>query len=328
MQFISKVGFEKMRFKQFSQKWESVMRKGMRLSLIASSLLLGSAVGFAWAQEGQPEQASTTEAEQIMQNIDGDHVVASLAGNNLTISELDSYVAIVAPGQADTLGERRLQTLRALVNLRAIAEAAEAKGLGETADFKLRAELMRQSALQEAYINAELVGKVSEEQVKARYEQEISAMSKETEVRARHILVESEEEAQEIIARLDKGEAFEAIAEEKSTDSSSNLGGDIGYFTKGQMVSEFEEAAFALSAGEYTKEPVKSPFGWHVIKVEDVREKAPPTLEDVSAAITNMLMREQYDILTKQAIEKLGVTYTDEAITQFMQKSDDALDEE
>jgi len=301
----------------------------LKAGLLASTLLFGSMAGLVWAQEtGQGEAPLVEAAAQIMQGLDSQAVVASLAGKDLTLADLDAYVAIVSPGQPDTLGQRRLQTLRALVNLRAVADAAEAKGLGDTEEFKLRAELMRQSALQEAYINDELVGKVSEEQVKARYEQEISAMVRETEVRARHILVDDENEAKAIITRLDKGEGFEAIAEEKSTDSSSNLGGDIGYFTKGQMVSEFEEAAFALKAGEYTKKPIKSPFGWHVIKVEDVREKAPPSLEDVSAAITNMLMREQYDILAGQAVERLGVTYADEAIAQFMQKSDDELDEE
>jgi len=301
----------------------------LKAGLLASTLLFGSMAGVSWAQETEREEVQSIEdAARIIQNLDSHSVVASLAGKDLTLADLDAYVAIVSPGQPDTLEQRRLQTLRALINLRAIADAAEAKGLADTQEFKLRAELMRQSALQEAYINAELVGKVSEEQVKARYEQEISAMVRETEVRARHILVDDEDEAKAIIVRLDGGEAFEAIAEEKSTDSSSNLGGDIGYFTKGQMVSEFEEAAFALKAGEYTRQPVKSPFGWHVIKVEDVREKAPPSLEDVSAGITNMLMREQYDILAKQAVEKLGVTYADETIAQFMQKSDNELDEE
>jgi len=306
------------------------MKLTLKAGLLATvTMVLGLSMGSLTAQETQSEGVVASEqAAEIMAKLEGDVVVASIAGQNLTLGDLDAYVAIVSPGQADTLGQRRLQTLRALINLRAIAEAATAKGLGETPEFKLRAELMHQSALQEAYINAELVGKVSEEQVKARYDQEILNVPQETEIRARHILVDSEEDAKEIIARLDKEEAFETIAEEKSTDSSSNLGGDIGYFTKGQMVSEFEEAAFALQVGEYTKEPVKSPFGWHVIKVEDMREKAPAALEDVRAAITNMLMREQYDVLSRQAIETLGVTYADDVVAQFMQKSEDELDEE
>jgi len=301
MKFISKAGF------------------------IISLMLFGSMMPSLSAQDMTPPAEAAAEA---IQNFVSDHVVATIAGEDFTIADLDAYVAIVSPGQPDTLGQRRLQTLRALVNLRAIAEAAAAQGLGETAEFKLRAELMRQSALQEAYINTELAGKISEADVKARYEQEIAASVREEEVRARHILVDNEDEAKEIISRLDKGEAFEAIAEEKSTDSSSSLGGDIGYFTKGQMVSEFEEAAFALKAGEYTKMPVQSPFGWHVIKVEDVRLKEPPALEDVSAAITNMLMREYYDTLAKEAIEKLGVAYKDEAVGQFMQMGEDELEEE
>jgi len=306
------------------------MKFMLRAGLLTSVMMLGLAMSVpVRAQDASQQLVPVTDvAASLMQDAEAAHVVATIAGKDLTIADLDSYVAIVAPGQPDTLGQRRLQTLRALVNLRAIADAATAQGLDQSAEFTLRLELMRQSVLQEAYVNAELVGKVSEEQIKARYEQEIADSPRETEVRARHILVDDENEAKALIARLDAGEAFEVIAEEKSTDSSSSLGGDIGYFTKGQMVSEFEEAAFALQAGEYTKEPVQSPFGWHVIKVEDVREKAPPALEDVSSAIGNMLMREQYDILAKQAVEKLGVTYADEVIVQFMQKSDDELDEE
>jgi len=296
-----------------------------QVGLSAFIITFGLTMGTVSAQESAPIGES---AAAVMQELAGDHVIATLGGKDFTITELDSHVAIVAPGTEETLGQRRLQTLRALVSLRALAGAATEKGLDETEDFKLRAELMRQSALQEAYVNAELAGKISDADVQARYEKEIANLPQEEEVRARHILVESEEDAQEIIARLDKGEAFEAIAEEKSTDSSSSLGGDIGYFTKGQMVSEFEEAAFALKAGEYSKEPVKSPFGWHVIKVEDVRQKAPPALEDISAAINNVLMREHYDILAKQAIEKLGVSYKDEAVEQFMQADEDMLDEE
>jgi len=304
------------------------MKFTIKAGLTALIISCSSMIGALSAQESATPTSVEETAAALMQDLAADHVVAAIGGQDFTIAELDAYVAIVAPGTQETLGQRRLQTLRALVNLRAFAAAAAEKGLDETEDFKLRADLMRQSALQEAYVNAELVGKVSEADIQARYEQEIANLPQEQEVRARHILVEDEADAKAIIARLDKGEAFEAIAEEKSTDSSSHLGGDIGYFTKGQMVAEFEEAAFALKTGEYTKEPVKSPFGWHVIKVEDVRPKAPPALDDISAAINNVLMREQYDILTKQAIEKLGVSYGDPSVSQFMQTDEDALDGE
>jgi len=301
------------------------LKAGLMVLTMVSGVVMGFLMGALAAQESTPV---ANMAAETMQDFADDHVVATIAGQDFTIADLDAYVAIVSPGSEDTLGQRRLQTLRALVNLRAVAEAATEQGLDEAPDFKLRLDLMRQSALQEAYVNAELIGKITQADVQARYEQEIANLTREEEVRARHILVDTQEEAAQIIARLDGGEAFETIAEEKSTDSSSSLGGDIGYFTRGQMVSEFEEAAFALKAGEYSKEPVQSPFGWHVIKVEDVRQKAPPALEDISAAINNALMREQYDILAKQAIEKLGVNYKDEVIGQFMQADESELDEE
>ena len=102
-----------------------------------------------------------------------------------------------------------------------------------------------------------------------------------TSVRARHILVETEDEAKAIIAELDKGADFETLAKEKSTGPSGPAGGDLGYFSRGRMVPEFEEAAFALDVGAYTEEPVQTQFGWHVIQLNETRIKEAPTLEEV-----------------------------------------------
>jgi peptidyl-prolyl cis-trans isomerase C len=108
--------------------------------------------------------------------------------------------------------------------------------------------------------------------VKARYEQEVAAVPPEEEISARHILLETEEEAKALITELDAGKDFAELAKEKSTGPSAGNGGDLGYLTKGRMVPEFEAAAFALTPGQYGKEPVKTQFGWHVIKVEERRE--------------------------------------------------------
>jgi peptidyl-prolyl cis-trans isomerase C len=118
-----------------------------------------------------------------------------------------------------------------------------------------------------------VVDPVSDADIKARYEQEIAAVPPEEEISARHILLETEEAAKAVIAELDAGKDFAELAKEKSTGPSAAQGGDLGFFTKGRMVPEFEAAAFdALTPGEYGKEPVKTQFGWHVIKVEERRE--------------------------------------------------------
>ena len=112
---------------------------------------------------------------------------------------------------------------------------------------------------------------------------------------ARHILVKTEDEAKAIIKELDDGADFEATAKEKSTGPSGPNGGDLGFFGKGQMVPEFETAAFALDKGSFTKEPVQTQFGWHVIKVEDKRPQEKPKFEDVAAQLRQQLIRERYE---------------------------------
>ena len=109
---------------------------------------------------------------------------------------------------------------------------------------------------------------------------------------ARHILVEKEDDAKAIIAALDKGADFATLAKEKSTDPAKDNGGDLGFFSREDMVPEFADAAFKLQKGEYTKTPVHSQFGWHVIKVEDRRTAAPPSFEDSKQQLTNELARE------------------------------------
>ena len=131
------------------------------------------------------------------------------------------------------------------------------------------------------------------------------------EVHARHILVKTKEEATAIIKQLDGGAKFEDIAKEKSSDGSAGQGGDLGWFGPGQMVPEFEKAAFALEVGAYTKEPVQTQFGWHVIKVEDKRAQQPPAFEQVKDQIRSALLREKYFALVKSVRDAAKVEIAD-----------------
>ncbi|MDD9329649.1 MAG: peptidylprolyl isomerase, partial [Bartonella sp.] len=118
---------------------------------------------------------------------------------------------------------------------------------------------------------------------------------------------------------LNKGENFEEIAKKDSTDGSSAVGGDLGYFSRGQMVKPFEEAAFNLKVGEYTKKPVESPFGWHVIKIEDRRLKQPPIFDDVKDVLRTQLIREHYQTLITDLRSKINIEYPDSNIAKHMQ---------
>jgi peptidyl-prolyl cis-trans isomerase C len=197
-----------------------------------------------------------------------------------------------------------------LTDLNLVAKAAEAKKVGDSADFKRRLSYARNKLLMETYLQSEAKAAVTEQAMRKVYDEAIGQMKKEPEVRARHILVETEDEAKAVIAELKKGGDFAELAKTKSKDPGSADGGDLGYFTKDQMVPEFSEVAFKLEKGALS-EPVKSQFGWHVIKVEDKRERQPPEFDKVKDQLEQYVVRrQQVELITKlrqdAKIEKIG----------------------
>ena len=152
-------------------------------------------------------------------------------------------------------------------------------------------------------------------------------MPPQNEVRARHILVKTKEEAEAIIKQLDGGASFEDVAKAKSTDGSAAQGGDLGYFSAGQMVPEFEKAAMALDVGKYTKEPVQTQFGFHVIKLEDKRVQQPPAFDQVKDQVKSILIRERYVELVKKERADLKIQYTDPETEKAMKAATDAQEQ-
>ncbi|MEO0547813.1 MAG: peptidylprolyl isomerase, partial [Pseudomonadota bacterium] len=155
---------------------------------------------------------------------------------------------------------------------------------------------------------------VDEASMKARYDKEIGSATPEQEVSARHILVKTEEEAKSIIAELDGGADFVELAKTKSTGPSGPKGGELGFFGKGRMVPEFETAAFALEKGAYTKEPVKSQFGYHVIRVDDKRDKPLPSYEASKQQLRQVMLSEAYAAAVKAAREEVGAEVLDDSL--------------
>jgi peptidyl-prolyl cis-trans isomerase C len=253
---------------------------------------------------------------------DGTKVVGTMNGQPITERDLDMTFTDLQ----DQLGQvpaadRQAAALSALIDIRALAAKAEAGKLDETREFKDRLAFLRQRALHNAYFRAEVVEKVTDEDVRARYDKEVAATAPENEVRARHILLETEEEAKAVIAELDGGADFEALAKEKSTGPTGPNGGDLGYFTRGRMVPEFEEAAYALDIGGYTKQPVQTQFGWHVIKLEDKRQVQPPSFAEVEGQIRAVLMRERYFELLSELREEADLEITDPALKEAYEKA-------
>ena len=210
--------------------------------------------------------------------------------------------------------KRKAAILAALIDIKLLANKAAVEGLDEKDSFKARMAFVQSRNLHNLYFQETIVSNVSDEEVRERFEKEIAAMPAETEIKARHILVASEEEAKAIVAQLAQGKDFAELAKEKSTGPSSANGGDLGFFGKGQMVPEFEEAAFALEDGKFTTTPVKTQFGWHVILKEEAREKPKPEFDQVQDQIRQVVFREKYFDLIKAARSETEVEILDEEL--------------
>ena len=166
-----------------------------------------------------------------------------------------------------------------VIDSRLAAAAGNDAGLTNNPEVLAQMSIAAQRVLAEAYITTELRKVVTEEEVQKAYQLFISDESAREEIKARHILVASEAEAKAIIAELNSGADFVSLAKEKSTGPSGPNGGDLGYFARGAMVPSFENAAFALSVGSYSSEPVQTQFGWHIIKLEDKKTAEAPPIE-------------------------------------------------
>lgn len=239
-----------------------------------------------------------------------DPVVARVNGTEIRQSDLAVAEEDVGNqvAQMDPAAKRDY-LINLLSDMILVGQAAEARKIQDSAEFKRRLALTRTKLLMEQFLQAEAKTAVTDAALRKVYDEAIGQMKKEPEVRARHILVEAEDEAKAIVADLKKGADFAELAKSKSKDPGAADGGDLGYFTKDQMVPEFSEVAFKLDKGALS-DPVKSQFGWHVIKVEDKRERQPPEFDKVKDQLESFVVRRaQVELITKlrtdAKIEKL-----------------------
>jgi peptidyl-prolyl cis-trans isomerase C len=193
----------------------------------------------------------------------------------------------------DLSAEEKTEYLDGLIEMYVAAQKARSDGLA-TGEDGARVALMEQSALADLVGRKYLEGKdPTPEELKAEYDKQVGQMPK-TEYRARHILVDSEAKARELIAELDAGARFETLAEKNSSDSSAKEGGDLGWFAAGRMVKPFADAVEKLEKGAYTKEPVQSQFGWHVIRLEDTRPLELPSFEAVESQLGQFVRQSKF----------------------------------
>jgi peptidyl-prolyl cis-trans isomerase C len=309
---------------QASNLGNRIARACLAIGLLAST----SVAALAQDNTAPAQPPAATEAAPAAPALDPATVVATVDGAEITEAdvklaetELDQQFAQLTPEQ------KRAAALSAIIEIRVMSNKAKASGLDNDPAFKRRIEFLNQRALHAELIDKEVAPQINDEAVRARYDKEMAAATPVNEVKAAHILVKTKEEAEAIIKELDGGADFAAIAKEKSTDPGSGAaGGDLGYFSAGQMVPEFEKAAFALNPGEYTKTPVESQFGFHIIKLEDKRAKQPPAFDAVKDQIRQVVFRDKYFETVKTLRDAAKVEITDPALkagVEALEKTED-----
>jgi peptidyl-prolyl cis-trans isomerase C len=228
-----------------------------------------------------------------------DPVVAKIDGIEVTQSDLNLAIDNLDPQLAQLPDDqKKLAALSTVIDAKVIAEKARAEKIEDTPEFKNRLEFIVDRELHNAYFKKHVVDTITDADIKTRYDAEVAKLPPVEEVRARHILVKTEDEAKTVIKELGDGKDFAELAKAKSTDPNKSDGGDLGYFKKGMMVPEFEKAAFEMKKGDVSTAPVKTQFGFHVIKVEDKRTAPPPEFDQVKEQVKQIVLREKYmDVL-------------------------------
>jgi len=267
----------------------NLMKKPLILAMTAT--LAATMVLAGCNQSPAPEKAtSTTTAAPVEQK----DILATVNGDTITTEEFNA-IKLQLPPQAQGNDDA---VLNQLIELKALAQKAEADGLAKEAAIQSEIARAKESILANHLVKRMMKDmKITDEELKQGYEKMLVNLPKKQEMKAAHILVENEDQAKDIQKKINDGGNFAELAKANSIDpGSKDQGGDLGWFEAGMMVPEFSAAAAALKPGETTKEPVKSQFGWHIIKLEETRDVPPPAFEAVKPQVEN--------IMQQKAVEK------------------------
>jgi peptidyl-prolyl cis-trans isomerase C len=221
--------------------------------------------------------------------------VATIDGKSISRLEYEIYLKSLLQGRPTTelTAEQRNQVLDELINMQLLADQGVKEGVEKDPDVAARLEVVRTRVLADAASQKYLKDKEpTDAELHAEFDTAIAAMDK-TEYHARHILVPTKESAEAVIKKIKGGAKFEDVAKAQSTDGSKANGGDLGWFTLTRMAKPFGDAVKTLKKGEMTQEPVQTQFGWHVIKLEDTRETAPPPFEQVKQQVNNGVIQKK-----------------------------------
>ena len=244
--------------------------------------------------------ALTQETPPVVVTINGESFTLNLLGN--LANQLPDDIRRQPP---ENLFESLIDDI---IDTRLSADAARASGVADNPAIREIAERARDRILAEVWLNQEINARITDDMLEQSYNDLVADTESRTEIRARHILVDKKEDALAAISRLDAGEDFAALAAELSTGPSGPNGGELGYFGRGAMVPSFEVASFGLARDSYTKEPVQTQFGWHVIKVEDRRVAPAPSFEEAEDQLRNTISVKLAGVILAELRGKAEIT--------------------
>lgn len=251
----------------------------------------------------------TTVAEE------SDVVVAEVNGKKIYRSEIMPMMEQAMQGQMAQLGLAKEQLfplfVEQFVNGELVLQQAEKADIEQDDMYKKQLAMTEEQVKRNVFLVKMAEKQVTEDAMKKLYDEQVAALPDVPEIKASHILVKTEDEAKAVIKELEDGADFAALAKEKSTGPSGSKGGDLGFFGKEDMVPEFSEAAFKIQTGDFSKEPVKTQFGWHVIEVTDSRMRPKPSFEEVKPKLEEALRKEILDNYLTELRENADVALYD-----------------
>lgn len=291
----------------------SLISRFARTASVLAMMLAAGALAPALAQDAAP--AATAPAATAPAAIAPDTVVATVAGEPITEADLGFAAEDLTQELSQMPAEqRRPFLLRVLIDMKVMAKAGRDAGMADTPLFQQRLAYLEERALRRSFFAETIANAVTEAAVRSEYDKLVADFVPGEEIRASHVLVATEEEAKAVKAELDAGGDFATIAKEKSIDPGAANGGDLGFFGKGMMVAPFEAAAFALTEIGQVSEPVQSQFGWHVIRLEEKRQSAPPAFEQVAGQLQQQLLMTTFDGTVARLMDGVAIDIPDAAL--------------
>lgn len=221
--------------------------------------------------------------------------VAIVNGKAVPTSRVDGLAQQITRSGRPVTPEMQQQLREEVIFREIFMQEAQARGLDTSDDYKNQLELARQGILiRELFLDQQKKNPITDADIKAEYDKSVAAIGGEKEYKARHILVDKEDQAKALIAQLKKGAKFDALAKKNSKDTGSAAnGGDLDWANPNGYVPEFAQALTKLEKGQMTQAPVKSQYGWHIIRVDDIRQMQLPPLEQVKPQIQQQLMQQR-----------------------------------